>query len=167
MSGRAIDIHRCEPRLVMPGLINDHRGRWTSSERSWRIWTPWTDGAGWRRKRQAGITVAQITSGRDAISIASLEKQRRTSEARRLHNSVGISGWMHILGTRCGGKLSTGCLCLLQKLQALSDRRIPGVQLCSSSVGIDSVGNLVVAALVQTSEIKPNFGDVWVNANSP
>lgn len=35
VSGRTVDIHWREPRLVVSGLIDDHRGRWASSERSW------------------------------------------------------------------------------------------------------------------------------------
>lgn len=34
VSRRTIDIHGRKPGLVMSGLVNDHRGRWTSSERS-------------------------------------------------------------------------------------------------------------------------------------
>lgn len=49
----------------------------------------------------------------------------------------------------------------------MSDRRIPGVQLCSSGISIDGVGNLVIAALVQTSEVKPNLRYVRIDANSP
>ena len=74
---------------------------------------------------------------------------------------------MHVLWTGSCGELSACCLCLLQQLQSLGDRCVPRIQLRRSSIGVDGVGNLVVAALVQTPEIEPNLRDIGIDANSP
>jgi len=74
---------------------------------------------------------------------------------------------MHILWTWCCGKLGTCCLRLLQQLQPLSDRCVPRVQFRRSSIGINGIGDLVVAALVQTPEVEPNLRDIGVDAYSP
>jgi hypothetical protein len=73
---------------------------------------------------------------------------------------------MDVLRTWCSRKLTTSCLGILQELQALSDGNIAGIELCCTGVCIDGVGNLVVATLVQTSKIKPDFGDIWIDADS-
>lgn len=54
---------------------------------------------------------------------------------------------------------------ILQKLQTLCDGNVTGIELCCTSVCIDGVSDLVVAALIQASEVKPDFGDVGVDAD--
>lgn len=73
---------------------------------------------------------------------------------------------MYILRAWRCGKLGARRLCLFQQFQPLGDRRVPRIQLRSSSVRINSVRNLVVATLVQTPEVKPNLRDIGVYTNS-
>lgn len=54
-----------------------------------------------------------------------------------------------------------------KELQSSLDVRVLRVQLSSSLISIESVCDLVVATLVQSTEIIPYFGDVWVQANGP
>jgi hypothetical protein len=113
MSRGTIDVHWCKPRLVVSGLVDDHRRRRASSERSWRVGTSWTDSVDWRREGKARIAVAEVTSRWNTVGTAALEKQRRTGQAWRLNNSVGVCGRMNVLRTRCCGKLGSRCLRLL------------------------------------------------------
>ena len=52
-------------------------------------------------------------------------------------------------------------------MKALGDSAVSGVELCSPRVGVDGIPYLVVAALVEATEIKPDLGDVRVDADSP
>jgi len=52
-----------------------------------------------------------------------------------------------------------------QELKSLSDRSITGIQLSGTSVCVDGVGDLIVAAFVETSEVKPHFGNIGVDAD--
>jgi hypothetical protein len=61
--------------------------------------------------------------------------------------------------------LTTGRLRLLQKLKALGDGGIAGIELSGSGVCVDGVVDLVVATLVQGSKVEPDFGDIGVDAN--
>lgn len=72
---------------------------------------------------------------------------------------------MHILRAWCSGQLPTRRLRVLQELQSLRDCHVPWVQLCSAGICIDGVSDLVVAALIETAEIEPDFRDIWVNAD--
>lgn len=44
---------------------------------------------------------------------------------------------------------------------------VAGIKLAGSRIGVDGVRYLVVAALVQTAEIEPNFGDIWIDTDCP
>jgi len=73
---------------------------------------------------------------------------------------------MNILRTRSYRGLPTGVLCSSEKLKALCDGKIVGVEFCSTSISVDGIRNLIVAALVETTEIKPDFGDVGIDTDS-
>lgn len=49
--------------------------------------------------------------------------------------------------------------------KAGADDRIGGVELQGALVGVDSVRHLIVARLVERSEVEPDFSEVRVNAN--
>jgi len=72
---------------------------------------------------------------------------------------------MHILRAWCSRQLPTCRLRVLQELQPLRDRHVPWVQLCSARICIDGIRDLVIAALIETAEIEPDFRDVWVDAD--
>lgn len=72
---------------------------------------------------------------------------------------------MNILGTWGRGKLATGSLCSFQELQALGNNVVARIELARTGVCIDGIGDLVVAALIQTAKVEPNFGDVRVDSD--
>jgi hypothetical protein len=53
----------------------------------------------------------------------------------------------------------------LEKLQTSLDVNVGWVEIRSPAVSIESVGNLVVARLIQRTQIIPDLGDVWIQAN--
>jgi hypothetical protein len=53
----------------------------------------------------------------------------------------------------------------LEQLQTSLDVDVGGVQVSCATVRIKGICNLVVAGLVQSSQIIPNLRDVWVQAN--
>jgi hypothetical protein len=53
----------------------------------------------------------------------------------------------------------------LQKLQAVLDRSVAGVKLGSAGIGVNGIGNLVVARLVERTQIVPHFRNVRVQAD--
>lgn len=55
----------------------------------------------------------------------------------------------------------------LEQLQACLDMDVCGIKIGSASIGVESIGNLVVAGFVQSTEIIPNFRDVRVQTDSP
>lgn len=59
----------------------------------------------------------------------------------------------------------SSALALAQKLQPGLDVRIRRIKLCCSLVGIQSVGDLIVAALVKSAQIIPNLADVRVQSD--
>jgi len=73
---------------------------------------------------------------------------------------------MNILRSRGYRKLSTSMLCSSEKLKTLGDGNIVRIKFCSTSISINGVSNLIVAALVETAEIKPDFRDIGINADS-
>ncbi len=72
---------------------------------------------------------------------------------------------MHVLRTRSSRERLAGLLGVLQQLQTLRDRSVGRVELSRASIGVDGIGDLVVAALVQATEVEPDFGNVRVDAN--
>jgi len=73
---------------------------------------------------------------------------------------------MNILRSRSYRKLSTSMLCSSEKLKTLCDGNIVRIKFCSTSISINSVSNLIVAALIETAEIKPDFRDIGIDADS-
>jgi hypothetical protein len=53
----------------------------------------------------------------------------------------------------------------LEKLQTGLDVDVGWVEISGPAVSIESIGNLVVARLIQGTQIIPDLGDVWVQAN--
>ena len=51
-------------------------------------------------------------------------------------------------------------------MKSLGDGAISGVELCSPRVSVDGIPYLVVAALIEATEIKPDFRDVRVDVDS-
>jgi hypothetical protein len=51
-------------------------------------------------------------------------------------------------------------------MQSLSDGSISGVKFCSPCIGIDSIPYLIIAALVEAAEIKPDLRYVWIDSDS-
>lgn len=62
---------------------------------------------------------------------------------------------------------STIGLSISQKLKPCLDMRVAGVQLSGALIGVQSIIDLVVAALVECAEIIPYFGDERVQTNRP
>lgn len=76
-----------------------------------------------------------------------------------------VSGRVDVLRTRCGRDLATVPLDVLEECEALFDQHVCWVEISRSGIGIDRVGNLIVAALVQRTQVEPYFGDVRVDAD--
>jgi hypothetical protein len=53
-----------------------------------------------------------------------------------------------------------------ENVKSIRDRRVIGIKLRSTSVSINGIADLVVARLVQASQIIPNLRDVRVNSDS-
>jgi hypothetical protein len=69
------------------------------------------------------------------------------------------------LGSRSIGWLLTSSArrqLALQKLQTSLDVNIAGIEVCGASVGIQGIGDLVVARLVQSTQIVPNLRNVRI-----
>jgi hypothetical protein len=75
---------------------------------------------------------------------------------------------VNILRLRCRGiALLTGAGQLtLEQLQTSLDVDIGRVKVCCTSIGVEGIGDLVVARLVQSAQIVPHLGDVGVQADS-
>jgi hypothetical protein len=89
-------------------------------------------------------------------------RSRGSSDAGRL-----VSLRMNILGLRSRGAvlLSRARQLALEKLQTSLDMDVGWVKIRSPAVSIESVGNLVVARLIQSTQIIPDLRNVWVQAN--
>jgi hypothetical protein len=61
--------------------------------------------------------------------------------------------------------LTTSKSRLLQKLKALGDGRVAGIELSSLGTGVDGVVDLVVATLIQGPKVELDFRDIGVGAN--
>jgi hypothetical protein len=53
----------------------------------------------------------------------------------------------------------------LQQLQPLGYDRVTWIELARPGIGVDGIGNLIVAALVEAAQIEPHFGDIGVDAD--
>lgn len=54
-----------------------------------------------------------------------------------------------------------------EKLEPRLDMRVAWVQLSSPLVRVKGVVDLIVTTLVQSAKVIPDFGDEWVQADSP
>jgi hypothetical protein len=105
--------------------------------------------------------------------LSGLSLTRRRSSPLRSGWASTQSTWLiclrrHILRKRCAclvGQTVSGLT--LEQRQTGLDVNVSWVQLSSSRVGVESVVGLVVAGLVQGTEIVPNLWDVGVEADSP
>lgn len=77
----------------------------------------------------------------------------------------GVCGRMHILRTGSGGHGASGGLDLFEHAKPSLDGLIVGIEIGCSGIRVDGVADLIIAALIETSEIEPDFGDVRVDAN--
>jgi hypothetical protein len=89
----------------------------------------------------------------------------RAIQTWRWNDRAGVRRRVHVLRTRRWGELTASSLCLLQKLEALGDGGVAGIELSGSGVGVYSVVDLVITALVQGAKVEPDFGDIRVDAN--
>jgi hypothetical protein len=56
---------------------------------------------------------------------------------------------------------------MLEQVQPLGNCGISWVEFRSPSIGVNSVPYLIIAALVEATEIKPDFRYVWIDPDSP
>lgn len=77
------------------------------------------------------------------------EKSRRSNRRVRCG--------MDILGPRSSRKSTTGKSGFSQERKSLLDEWITGIEVRGASVGINSIVDLVIAALVKTAKVKPDF----------
>ena len=96
-----------------------------------------------------------------------LQEKGGTREARRRYSRVGVGRGMDVLRAGGGRQLTSGSLGVLQEMQALGDNRVAWVELRSASICVDSIRDLVIAALVQATEVEPDLRDVRVDADRP
>jgi hypothetical protein len=82
-----------------------------------------------------------------------------------MYSRICIRGWMYILRSRGRRYLSAIRLGIAQQLQPLSNGWVVGIQLSRARIGINGVGNLVVAAFIEAAKIKPYFRDVRIDAD--
>lgn len=118
-----------------------------------------------RRHRKWKLTVAASVS-REERARVTLHHERRSAETSGRHHGVCVGGWVHILWTGCCRQRLSCRLCILEELETLSDSGVGGIELGSASVCVYRIGDLVVAAFVQTAKIEPDLGDVRVDADS-
>jgi hypothetical protein len=56
---------------------------------------------------------------------------------------------------------------VFEQMKSLGDGAVSGIELGSPCIGVDCIPYLVVAALIEATEIKPDLGDVRVDTDSP
>ena len=162
VNGRPVDVHGRERRVRghKARLVKDDRWRGTTAERPGRVPVLQL-----RRNRQGKVRGTTASISWEQWAGVSLHYERRTAEAGRWHHGIRIGSGMYILRTRGGGQRLTSGLSVLEQRKALGDSGVRGVEFGGAGVGVDSIGDLVVAALVQAAQIKPHFRDVRVDAN--
>ena len=75
-------------------------------------------------------------------------KQKRSREGDVRYRGIRISGRMYVLGNRSRRKLNTCLLCSFQQLEALRNNGVAGIEFACACVGVNGIGNLIVARLV-------------------
>ena len=74
---------------------------------------------------------------------------------------------MDVLWARGSGQLTSHSLGVLQEMQMQGDNGVAQVELRSVSICINSIRDLVIAALVQATEVEPDLRDVRVDVDHP
>ena len=163
MNRRTIHLHRSKHvwrRRV--SVVENHRRRGTSSERTRRRAAIRQGG----RKREISWSSRVSLEDRSRWTFTRVEKKRRASKASRCwYERVSIRSWVDILRAWSSWKCITGHRRLLEKLETLRNGTIAWVEFRSPSISVDSIGRLVVAALIQRPQIKPNLRNVRIDAN--
>ena len=145
----------------MTRVVEDDRRRWTTTERTRRAPVLQL-----RRNRQGKVRRSTPSISREQRARAALHHEGRSAQASRWHHWVRVGGWVHILRARGSGQRLTSRLCVLKESEALSDSGVGGVELGRASVGVNSIRDLIVAALVETAQVEPDLRDVRVDAYS-
>ena len=89
-------------------------------------------------------------------------------DAWRYADIVLICLWMHILWY--GSTMLTraaGCTTISKKVQSCFDMCIAWIELRSTLIRIKRVGCLIIATLIQCTEVVPYFRDIRVESDSP
>ena len=73
---------------------------------------------------------------------------------------------MDVLWAGGSRELTASSLGVLQEMEMLSDNGV-AVELCSACISINGIRDLVIAALIQAAEVKPDLQDVWIDASGP
>lgn len=81
----------------------------------------------------------------------------RPCKAGRSNNSIRVCSGVDVLWPWSGGQLFAGYLSVPQDLQSFSDDGVCAIELVSSCVCIDGVGDLIVTALVQGAQVEPDL----------
>jgi len=71
-----------------------------------------------------------------------------------------------ILSTRSSRQLTPSSLRSLEQLEPLSNPNIARIHRPCAGVGVNDVGDLIVAALIEASEIEPDFRDIIIRGYS-
>lgn len=162
-----VNVHRSKRSMKSPATIvvqNDRRWRATS-EGGWRR-TARSELRGGRHRHTAFDRATRISTENRTGTCTSVKHQRWTRKAWRRNDGAGVSRRVNVLWWRCSRQLSTRGLRMLEHLQPLGDGPVVLVELSRTGIGVDGVGDLVVATLVQTAEVEPHFGDVRIYPNS-
>ena len=162
-----INVHWTQRRMrrMMTTFVDDDRWRRASPERPRRT----ASGPDLRRWWESNVSVARRTTRictEDGTIANGLQQNGRTREARgRRDYGTRISRRMHVLWTRGSWQLGASSLRMPYELKSLRDDDVAGIEFAGAGIGVDGVGDLVIATLVQSTEGEPHFGDVGVDAD--
>lgn len=123
----------------------------------------------WGRSGQISSTQDRLPVGSctDARTLVGRLSARSTlSWERPSTDGRSVSGRMNILRRRGRRQRLSISLSVPEQCKSGFDGSIVGIEVGSSGVGIDGVVDLIVARLVQASEIEPDFADVGVEPDS-
>lgn len=179
---RSVDLDGCQrsvaARRPSVRLSTDEGPRWRRSIIEWTgrgrgsasgVWTTSTSGrraGGSRRgavhwsvgRRRALLEAKRVLGARWAA-----ESLLRRASSAYLGPSPMCRSRAHVPWRRRWAERLTGLLGPTDLLQPALDHRVVPVELDRALVGVDGVGHLVVAGLVQSAEVVPDLGDVRVD----
>jgi hypothetical protein len=90
----------------------------------------------------------------------------RASCVHRIERTVaGVRCRMDVLGPGSSRQGTAIGLYISKQIEPLGDMRVARIQLCSPSIGVNGIGDLVVAAFIKRAKIEPDFGDIRVDPN--